>query len=56
MKVDLVAIDNWSCDTESIHLPSMDWTYGVTGFYSGQTSYLNMEVLTFAKDKIMRFY
>ena len=29
--------------------PSMNWSYGDTGFYSGQTSYLNMKVLTFAK-------
>ena len=35
----------------AIHLPSMNWTYGDTGFYSAQTSYLDMKVLTFAKDK-----
>ena len=33
----------------AIYLPSMNWTYGDTGFYSGQTSYLNMKVFTFAK-------
>ena len=33
------------------HLPSRNWTYGDTGFYSGQTSYLNMKVLTFGKDE-----
>ena len=27
------------------HLPLMNWTYGDTEFYSGQTSYLNMKVL-----------
>ena len=25
------------------HLPSMNWTYGDTAFYSGQTSHLNMD-------------
>ena len=30
------------------HLPSRNWTYGDTGFYSGHTSYLNMKVLMFA--------
>ena len=34
-----------------VHLPSMNWTYGDTGFYSGKTSYLNMKILTFAKDE-----
>ena len=27
------------------HLPSQNWTYGYTGFYSGQTSYLSGKVL-----------
>ena len=33
----------------AIHLPSVNWTYRVThsGFYSGQTNYLDMKVLTF---------
>ena len=29
----------------AIHLPSINCTYGCTGFYSGQTRYLNMKVL-----------
>ena len=33
------------------HLPSQNG--GDTGFYSGQTSYLSMKVLTFAKDEKM---
>ena len=36
------------------HLPLMNWTYGDTGFYNGQTSYLNMKV--FAEDENMRFF
>ena len=35
----------------AIHLPSRNWTYSDTGFYSGQTSCLNMKVFTFAKDE-----
>ena len=31
----------------------MNWTYGDTGFYSDQTSYLNMKALTLAKDENM---
>jgi len=27
------------------HFPSTNWTYSDTGFYSGQTSYLNMKML-----------
>ena len=38
------------------HLPSRNWSYGDTGFYSGQTSYLSMKVLTFATDENMRFF
>ena len=38
----------------AIHLPSMGWTYSDTGFYGGQTSYLNMKALTFAKDSILK--
>ena len=34
----------------------MNWTYGDTGFYSGQTSNLNMKVLIFAKDENMQFF
>ena len=30
------------------HLPLMNWIYGDAGFYSGQTSYLNMKVLIYA--------
>ena len=33
------------------HLPLQNLTYGDTGFYSGQTSYLSMKVLTFAKSE-----
>ena len=33
------------------HSPSQNKTYGGTGFYTGQTSYLNMKVLTFAQDE-----
>ena len=40
---------------KAIHLPSRNWIYVDTGFYSGQTSHLNMKVLTFAKDENMRF-
>ena len=29
------------------HLPLMNWTYGDTGLYIGQTSCLNMKVLIF---------
>ena len=36
------------------HLPSQNGTYGDTGFYSGQSSYLDMKVLTFAKIVKMR--
>ena len=39
----------------AIHLPSRNGTYGDTGFYNAQTSYLNMEVVTFAKDENIRF-
>ena len=38
------------------HLPSQNGTYGDTGFYSGQSSYLDMKVLTFAKNENMRFF
>ena len=38
------------------HLPSTNWTYGDIGFYSGQTSYLNMMVLKFAKNETMPFF
>ena len=38
------------------HLPLMNWTYGDTRIYSGQSSYLNMKILTFAKEKNMRFF
>ena len=31
-------------------MPSIIWTYNA-GFYSGQTSYLNMKVPTIAKDE-----
>ena len=34
------------------HLPSQNGTYGDTGFYSTQTTYLSMKVLTFAEDEI----
>ena len=37
------------------HLPSMIWTYGDTGFYSAQTCYFNLKVLTFAKDENVQF-
>ena len=37
------------------HLPLMNWTYGDTGFYIGWTSYLNMNILIFAKDEGMQF-
>ena len=33
----------------AIYWPSMNWTYGDTGFYSGQTSYLNMKYLHLLK-------
>ena len=33
------------------HLPLQNGTYGDTGFYSGQSSYFNMKVLTFANDE-----
>ena len=33
------------------HSPSQNKTYGGTGFYTGQTSYLSMKVLTFAQDE-----
>ena len=36
------------------HFPSRNGTYGDTGLYSGQTSYLSMKVLTFAKDDIFK--
>ena len=32
------------------HLLSRNWTYGDTGFCSGETSYLSMKGVTFAKD------
>ena len=32
------------------------WDYGDTGFYSAQTSYLNIKVLAFATNKNMRFF
>ena len=35
----------------AIRLPTLNCTYGDTRFYSGQTSYLNIKVLTFAKDE-----
>ena len=38
------------------HLPSQNGTYGDTGFYSGQSSYLDMKVLTFAKNENMQFF
>ena len=38
------------------HLPLMNWTYSDTGFYSGQTSYLNLKVLTLAKDENVRYF
>ena len=44
------------CMHGAIHLPSMNWTYGDAGFYSGQISYLNMKVLTFAKNENMQFF
>ena len=31
------------------HLPSSDWTYGGTGFYSGQTTYHSMKIIVFNK-------
>ena len=33
------------------HLPLQNLTYGDTGFYSGQTSYLSMKVFTFVKNE-----
>jgi len=38
------------------HLPLKNLTYGDTGFYSGQTSYLNVKVLVIAKNENMRFF
>ena len=38
------------------HLPSQNGTYGDTGFYSAQTTYLSMKVLTFAKNENIRFF
>ena len=38
----------------AIHLPSINWTYGDIGFYSGQTSKLDMKVI--AKDENMQFF
>ena len=40
----------------AIHFLPMNWTYNDTGFYSGQTSFLNMKVLTFAKDENTHFF
>ena len=37
----------------AIHLPSMNWTYGDIGFYSGQTSKLDTKVCV--KDENMQF-
>ena len=37
-------------------LSSQNCTYGDTSFYSGQTSYLSMNVLTFAKDEKIGFF
>ena len=41
---------------EAKHLPSINWIYSHTGFYSGQASCLNMKVLTCAKDVIMHIF
>ena len=38
------------------HLPSRNGTYGDTGFYSAQTTYLSMKVLTFTKNETIRFF
>ena len=38
------------------HLPSRNRTYGDTGFYSAQTTYLSMKVLTFAKNENIQFF
>ena len=41
---------------QNIILSLMNWTY-MTGFYSGQSSYLNVKVLLiFAKDENMHFF
>ena len=34
----------------------MKWVYGDTGFYSAQTTYLSMKVLTFAKNENIQFF
>ena len=41
---------------EAKHLPPTNGTYRDTGFYTGQTSYLNIKILTFAKGEDMQFF
>ena len=44
-----------ACQKKQKHTPVlMGPTYGCTGFYSAQTSYFKIKVLTFAKDKNMQ--
>ena len=52
----LSLIDNALLLYRAKHLPLMNWTYGDTGFYSSQTSYLIVKVLIFATDENMRFF
>ena len=38
------------------HLPSRNGTYGDTGYYSAQTTYLSMKVHTVAKNENIHFF
>ena len=45
----------WRLD-ETKHSPLTNGTYGDTRFYIDQTSYLNMQILNFAKDVDIIFF
>ena len=57
--VSTMQVLRWKANSQLLngakHLPSMNWTYGGTGFYSGLTT-LTWKVLTFAKDESKRFF